>query len=65
MRTLIIIPTYNECANLSPLIPAVVAVDLSLDVLVVDDNAPDGTGAFADTLAQETPRVDVLHRSGK
>jgi len=65
MRTLVIIPTYNERPNLSLLIPAVLAADPNLDVLVVDDNSPDGTGVLADILAQETSRVHVLHRDGK
>jgi dolichol-phosphate mannosyltransferase len=65
MRAIVVIPTYNEAENLAVLIPAVLAVDPELDVLVVDDNSPDGTGALAESLAQQTGRVHVLHRAGK
>jgi dolichol-phosphate mannosyltransferase len=65
-RSLVIIPTYNERDNLSPLVHAVLAVDSSLDILVIDDGSPDGTGAIADLLAHQTRgRVRVMHRSGK
>lgn len=66
MRTLIVIPTYNEHEGLEDLIHAVLAaVSEAVDVLIVDDNSPDGTGDIADRLAAETARVHVLHRSGK
>ena len=66
MRTLIVIPTYNEIENLSPLMEAVLAVTpKEVEVLVVDDGSPDGTGQLADTLAQKNPRVHVLHRAKK
>lgn len=64
-RALVIIPTYNERENLPRLIPAVLAQDERIDVLVVDDGSPDGTGAVADELALAEPRVHVIHRSGK
>jgi dolichol-phosphate mannosyltransferase len=64
-RALVIIPTYNEAANLPQLIPQVLAQDDRLEVLVVDDASPDGTGQLADGLAQREPRVHVLHREGK
>lgn len=64
-RALVVIPTYNEAANLPQLIPQVLAQDARLEVLVVDDASPDGTGQLADSLAQREPRVHVLHRSGK
>jgi dolichol-phosphate mannosyltransferase len=64
-RALVVIPTYNEAANLPNLVPEVLAQDPRLDVLVVDDNSPDGTGRMADTLAGANPRVHVLHREGK
>ena len=64
-RALVIIPTYNEAVNLPNLVPQVLAQDPRLEVLVVDDNSPDGTGQLADTLAQDSPRVHVLHRPGK
>jgi dolichol-phosphate mannosyltransferase len=64
-RALIIIPTYNEARNLGNLVPQVLAQDPRLDVLIVDDNSPDGTGQLAAALAQQHPRVQVLHREGK
>jgi dolichol-phosphate mannosyltransferase len=66
MRTLVIVPTYNESENLEPLVSAILAKDASIDVLVVDDNSPDGTGHIADELAMRTNhRVRVIHRPGK
>lgn len=64
-RALVIIPTYNERDNLPRLIPSILARDPRLEVLVVDDGSPDGTGEVADTLAATEPRIHVLHRSGK
>jgi dolichol-phosphate mannosyltransferase len=64
-RALVVVPTYNEAANLPQLIPQVLAQDDRLEVLVVDDASPDGTGQLADGLAQREPRVHVLHREGK
>ncbi len=65
MRPMVIIPTYNEHDNLEPLVGAVLAVDPAIQVLVVDDNSPDGTGDLAQQLARDTGRVDVLRRPGK
>lgn len=65
MRALVILPTYNERENIERLLPAVLAVDPSLDVLVVDDNSPDGTGEAADAFAVGDSRVKVLHRASK
>lgn len=64
-RALVIIPTYNEAANLPLLVPRVLEQDPRIDVLIVDDKSPDGTGQIADRLAGENPRVHVLHRPGK
>ena len=64
-RALVIIPTYNEASNVPQLVPQVLTQDARLDALIVDDNSPDGTGAIADGLARENPRVHVLHREGK
>jgi len=62
---LVCIPTYNERDNVESIVRAVVATDPRVDVLVVDDKSPDGTGELADALARESPRVHVLHRAGK
>jgi len=64
-RALVIIPTYNEAVNLSNLVPQVLAQDPRIEVLVVDDNSPDGTGQLAEGLAADNRRVHVLHRSSK
>ena len=64
-RALIVIPTYNEAENLSSLISAILALNAGYEVLVVDDNSPDGTGEVADRLSKELPGVHVLHRPGK
>jgi len=64
-RALVVVPTYNEAGNVPSLIPQVLAQDPRLEILVVDDNSPDGTGRIADALAAKEPRVHVLHREGK
>lgn len=64
-RALIIIPTYNERENITRLIPLVLAQDPRIDIIVIDDNSPDGTGALADEIAAGEPRMQVLHRAGK
>lgn len=65
MRSIVIVPTYNERENVTGLVHAVLAADPKIDVLIVDDNSPDGTGKLADALARDTTRVHVLHRAGK
>lgn len=62
---LVIIPTYNERDNLGPITTAVLAADKRIDILVCDDNSPDGTGQLADELAAKEPRIKVLHREKK
>jgi dolichol-phosphate mannosyltransferase len=64
-RALVIIPTYNEVENIGRIVPRVLEQDERIDVLVVDDNSPDGTGQIADEIAVESPRVHVLHREAK
>lgn len=65
MKTLIIIPTYNERENLEPLLERIFANVPGAEVLIVDDNSPDGTGAVADQAAARDSRVHVMHRAGK
>ncbi len=64
-RALIIIPTYNEKDNLPRLLPMVLQQDPRLEILIIDDASPDGTGALADQLASENPRIHVMHRAAK
>src|SRR4026208_720731 len=64
-RMLGVVPTYNERANIQLIVPAVLAQHPALELLVVDDNSPDGTGDIADQLAAADSRVHVLHRPGK
>ena len=63
--TLIILPTYNEADNLRPMAERLLAMKQALEVLVVDDNSPDGTGNIADSLAKANERLHVLHREEK
>jgi len=65
MKTVVAIATYNEAENIERLAKAILGLDLGLDILVIDDNSPDGTGAIADRLAAETGKVKVIHRPGK
>jgi dolichol-phosphate mannosyltransferase len=62
---LVVVPTYNERVNVPLIVPAILGQDPRIDVLVVDDSSPDGTGELADQLAAENPRVHVLHRTQK
>lgn len=65
MKTLIIIPTYNELENLRPLLENIFTYAPQTDILIVDDNSPDGTGELAEQIGAEDSRVHVLHRAGK
>ena len=65
MKALVIIPTYNERENLPELLRRIFAEALPLEVLIIDDNSPDGTGAVADQLAASNPCVHVMHRPAK
>lgn len=64
-KTLVIVPTYNERDNLPPLVEKMRTLPVDVDLLVVDDNSPDGTGEIADRLAAAHPQVHVLHRKEK
>lgn len=63
--TLIIVPTYNERESLTAVLDRISASSPEVDVLVVDDNSPDGTGSLADTYSSTNSRVHVLHRERK
>ncbi len=65
MKALVIIPTYNERENLVPLLKQIFSEGLPLEVLIIDDNSPDGTGAVADEIAASDSRVHTMHRAGK
>jgi dolichol-phosphate mannosyltransferase len=64
-QTLIIVPTYNERENLPRMAQKLLSLPVAVDVLIVDDNSPDGTGQIADDLAAKNPQIKVLHRAGK
>ena len=64
-ETLIIVPTYNERENLPRMAQKLLSLPVGVDVLVVDDNSPDGTGTVADELAAKHPQIQVLHRAEK
>ena len=64
-RAVIVIPTYNEIDNLAEIVARVRRSAPDVDILVVDDASPDGTGALADRLAAADPHVRVVHRPGK
>ncbi len=64
-RVAVLIPTYDERDNIGPIVARVRAAVPSADVVVLDDNSPDGTGALADELAAVDPQVHVIHRARK
>jgi dolichol-phosphate mannosyltransferase len=64
-KSIVIVPTYNEVENLPTLIQRILAQPVTAEVLVVDDNSPDGTGQLADGIASQNPLVHVLHRAEK
>jgi dolichol-phosphate mannosyltransferase len=65
MKTLVIIPTYNEKENILNILQAVFAQNLGVDILVVDDNSPDGTGQLVRQMQVDHPRLHLLSRPGK
>lgn len=64
-KALVIVPTYNEKENIDRIIPEILDQDPSIDILIVDDNSPDGTGKIADKLSSENKRILVMHREKK
>ncbi|MEI6496695.1 MAG: polyprenol monophosphomannose synthase [Actinomycetota bacterium] len=65
MRAVVVVPTYNERENIEAFVRAVRTAVPAADMLVIDDNSPDGTGQLADQVATEVGQVKVLHRPGK
>lgn len=65
IKTLVMIPTYNEIDNVELIISRIRALDLDTDILFVDDNSPDGTGKLLNNLSQQDKRIHVLQRPGK
>ncbi|HEY6871699.1 MAG TPA: polyprenol monophosphomannose synthase [Geobacteraceae bacterium] len=65
MKTMVVIPTYNERDNIERLVEQILAQDGDIDALVVDDSSPDGTGEVVDRMAAANPRIHVIHRAGK
>lgn len=64
-RVLVVIPTYNESDNIRVIVERVRKAAPAVDILIADDNSPDGTGAIADELSAADPQIHVLHRAGK
>jgi dolichol-phosphate mannosyltransferase len=65
MKTLIVIPTYNERGNIEQLVDDILRAAPGVDIMIIDDNSPDGTGAVVDQLHARLPHVGVMHRPGK
>lgn len=65
LKSIVIIPTYNELENIRHLIPELLETYKDLDILVVDDNSPDGTGQYVSEMSKANPRVILLSRPGK
>jgi len=64
-RVLVVVPTYNERDNLPKVVSMVLEAHPEVEILIVDDNSPDGTGLLAAGMARDNPRVSALHRGGK
>jgi len=64
-RHAVIVPTYNECENINLLVEGILGLGLGSQIIIVDDNSPDGTGQLADGLAAQHPEIQVIHRPGK
>jgi dolichol-phosphate mannosyltransferase len=64
-KTVVIVPTYNERENIGELAARILGLNAGLDLLIIDDNSPDGTGQVADGLAKKHGEISVMHRPGK
>ena len=64
-RAILVLPTYNERENLPAMIAAIQRLPTPIEIIVVDDNSPDGTGDLVDELAAHSSTIEVIHRSGK
>lgn len=64
-RTLVVVPTFNEAPNIAEMVERILRIDAALDVLVVDDNSPDGTALIVEGLAEQHPEVRLLRRTAK
>lgn len=65
MKTLVVIPTYNESENIQAIVPAIMKQNLGVDILVVDDNSPDGTGNIVRDMQNRNSQLHLLSRPGK
>jgi dolichol-phosphate mannosyltransferase len=65
MKSFIVLPTYDEARNIGPLIGSILQCQPDFNIIIVDDNSPDGTGRIADELARHDPRIRVIHRTHK
>lgn len=65
LKSIVIIPTYNELDNIQHLVPELLSTYPDLEILVVDDNSPDGTGKYVEEMSKTNPRVHLISRAGK
>ncbi len=65
MKALVCVPTYNECENILPILGAILTENPSVNILVIDDNSPDGTAKLVENLMKTESRVHLLSRQGK
>ena len=65
MKTIVTLPTYNESQTIQEIIEKIFSLKDDIEIIVVDDDSPDGTGRLLDTLKGKYPNLDVIHRSGK
>jgi dolichol-phosphate mannosyltransferase len=65
VKSLVVIPTYNERDNIEKLVGEILSQSEEVEILIVDDNSPDGTGKIVDELVRKNSRIHVIHRAGK